>query len=234
MTATVTSGEVRSEQVASSAGAAAAIGPDMQQLRRSYPPRSCPPRWLATQMSTEDVLARVLCAPPPAEDGMKRDTLQRNASGLRRVLGWLFGHPGDTWQARWLASGADSMGNAKWVAAVLASAWPGRGGAGVTVSSGLRVSAQILVSADVIRPSLAWVLTPQAPQNLVPLMARLRDPTGFAELSALCESSGAGRTMKAAALRRAATILVLTVAVDAVDAVMVDSDGVDVAKALSA
>jgi hypothetical protein len=41
MTATVTSGEVRSEQVASSAGVAAAgaaaIGPDMQQLRRSYP-----------------------------------------------------------------------------------------------------------------------------------------------------------------------------------------------------
>ena len=211
MTAAVTSGEVRSEQVASSAGAAAAgaaaIGPDMQQLRRSYPPRSCPPRWSATQLSTEDVLARLRCAPPPAEDGKKRDTLQRNASGLRRVLGWLSEHPGDTWQARWLASGADSMGNAKWVDPVLASAWPGRGGTGVTVSSGLRVCAQILVSADVIRPSLGWVLTPQAPQNLVALMARLRDPAGFADLSALCESSGAGRTMRAAALRRAATIL---------------------------
>ena len=87
MTAAVTSGEVRSEQVASSAGAAA-IGPDMQQLRRSYPPRSCPPRWSATQLSTEDVLARLRCAPPPVEDGKKRDTLQRNVSGVDRHSGW--------------------------------------------------------------------------------------------------------------------------------------------------
>lgn len=53
------------------------------------------------------------------------------------------------------------------------------------------------------------MLTPRAPQNLVPLMARLRDPAGFAELAALCETSGAGRTMKKAALRRAATILAI-------------------------
>ena len=91
MTATATSGEVRSEQVASSAGVVAAggaaIGPDMQQLRLSYPPRSCAPRWPATQLSTADVLARLLCAPPPSEAGEIRDTLQRNASGVRRVLG---------------------------------------------------------------------------------------------------------------------------------------------------
>ena len=122
MTPTVTSGDVRSDRVASSAGVAAAgaaaIGPDMQQLRRSYPPRSCPPRWSATQLSTEDVLARLRCAPLPTEASENRDTLQRNAGGLRRVLGWLSDHPGDTWQARWLASGADSMGNAKWVCPV--------------------------------------------------------------------------------------------------------------------
>jgi hypothetical protein len=67
----------------------------------------------------------------------------------------------------------------------------------------------MLVCADVIRPSLKWLLSPQAPQNLVPLMAKLRDPDGFTELGALCDASQAGRTMKAAALRRAATILVV-------------------------
>ena len=67
----------------------------------------------------------------------------------------------------------------------------------------------MLVCADVIRPTLEWLLSPQAPQNLVPLMAKLRDPDGFAELGALCDASPAGRTMKAAALRRAATILVV-------------------------
>ena len=58
-----------------------------------------------------------------------------------------------------------------------------------------------------IRPSLDWVLTPRAPQNLVALMAQVRDPAGFAELGALCDASPAGRTMMTAALRRAATIL---------------------------
>jgi hypothetical protein len=45
------------------------------------------------------------------------------------------------------------------------------------------------------------------PQTLVSLMAQVRDPVGFTELSARCDASPAGRTMKAAALRRAATIL---------------------------
>ena len=44
-------------------------------------------------------------------------------------------------------------------------------------------------------------------EQLLKIMARLRDPAGFAELTALCDSSGAGRTMRKAALRRAATIL---------------------------
>ena len=77
----------------------------------------------------------------------------------------------------------------------------------MSTSSNLRVCALLLIGADVIRPSLDWVLTPRAPQNLVAVMARARDPRGFAELSALCAASPAGRTMKTAALRRAATIL---------------------------
>jgi hypothetical protein len=77
----------------------------------------------------------------------------------------------------------------------------------VSASSNLRVCALLLAGADVIRPSLDWVLTPRAPQNLVAVMARARDPRGFAELSALCAASPAGRTMKTAARRRAATIL---------------------------
>ena len=92
---------------------------------------------------------------------------------------------------------------------MLAWARPHKSHGGVSTSSNLRVCALMLVCADVIRPSLEWLLSPQAPQNLVPLMAKLRDPDGFAELGALCDASRAGRTMKAAALRRAATILVV-------------------------
>ena len=86
---------------------------------------------------------------------------------------------------------------------------PHKSHGGVSTSSNLRVCALMLVCADAIRPSLEWIFSPQAPQNLVPLMAKLRDPDGFAELGALCDASPAGRTMKAAALRRAATILVV-------------------------
>ena len=78
---------------------------------------------------------------------------------------------------------------------------------GVSLASNLRVCAVLLVCADAIRPSLGWVLTPRAPQNLVALMAATRDPAGFAELTARCEATSAGRTMKTVALRRAATIL---------------------------
>ncbi len=74
-------------------------------------------------------------------------------------------------------------------------------------SSNLRVCAVMLVVAGVIRPSLDWVLTPRVPQTLVSLMAEARDPPVFTELSARCDASPAGRTIKTAALRRAATIL---------------------------
>ncbi|MFL6130454.1 MAG: hypothetical protein ACJ73E_15495, partial [Mycobacteriales bacterium] len=208
MTAAVLSGPVMSgPAAATSAAGVVDVGPDMQQLWRSYPPRVRAPRWPSTELSTEIVLARLLTAPFTAGVESNREALQRRRRGLQRVLGWLGDQPGDTWQARWLASGADAMGNADWWPPVVASVRPRRAGCGVTVSSNLRMCAQILVSADVIRPSLDWVLTPRGPQNLVALMAQLRDPAGFAELSALCDASPAGRTMKTAALRRAATIL---------------------------
>jgi hypothetical protein len=84
---------------------------------------------------------------------------------LIRLLGWLAEHPGDTWQQRWLVSGADAMGNAGWWRALLAWARPRNPRAGLSASSNLRVCALLLAGADVIRPSLDWVLTPRAPQN---------------------------------------------------------------------
>src|SRR3954453_17101122 len=177
---------------------AAVLGPDMLRLRHSYPPRPRALPWPTTELPTEALVARLLSEPFTADIAGSRDGWLRRRRGIHSVLSWLASYPGDTWQARWLASGADAMGNADWVAPALPSR-PGRGGDGVTVTSVLRVCAQVLVSADVIRPSLGWILPPRAPQNLVALMPRLRDPAGFAELTALCETSGAGRTMKKAA-----------------------------------
>jgi len=185
--------------------AAALIGPDMTQLWHRYPPRSAAPSWPATEQAREGLLARLLAAPFTVENG--RVARQRRRLGLIRLLDWLAIHPGDTWQQRWLVSGADAAGNADWWGPLLAWARPGDPRCGVSTSSNLRVCALMLMGADVIRPSLRWVLTPRAPQNLVAIMARARDPQGLGELAALCAASSAGRTMKAAALRRAATIL---------------------------
>ena len=126
------------------------------------------------------------CSPRRSPSSEDRAARARRRLGLVRLLDWLAEHPGDTWQQRWLVSGADAMGNAEWWRPLLAWARPRNPRAGVSTSSNLRVCALLLIGADVIRPSLDWVLTPRAPQNLVAVMARARDPDGFAELAALC------------------------------------------------
>ena len=190
----------------STAGSARVCGPDMVDLRRRCPPRAVPATWVGTEAERGRLLARLL-APPftPAAPGLG----QRRRRGLVSVMDWLADQPGETWQQRWRASGADRLGNADWWRPSLERLQSGsmRRGSSVSVTSNLRVCLLLLVCADAIRPSLGWLLTPRAPQNLVADLARVRDPEGFAELSSRCEASAAGRTMKSSALRRAAAIM---------------------------
>jgi hypothetical protein len=183
------------------------VGPDVQQLRKRFPPRAAAGTWPGTEQEPGPLLARMLDLSSGLDQG--REARQRRRLGLIRLIDWLSNQPGETWQQRWLASGADATGNADFWRPVLASTCPRAQQAGVSTSSNLRVCGLMLVCADVIRPSLGWVLHPRAPLKLVPLMTELRDPSGFAELASLCAASPGGRTMKAAGLRRAATILAL-------------------------
>jgi integrase len=152
------------------------------------------------------VLARLL-APPFTLGGA--DAQQRRRRGLIGVVDWLAEQPGSTWQQRWQASGAEALGNADWWRPWLQRLQSGsqRRGQSVSITSNLRVCLLVLVCAEVIRPSLGWLLNPRAPQGLTAELARTRDPDGFAELTALCEVSPAGRTMTMAAVRRVATIV---------------------------
>ena len=186
---------------------APSIGPDVRQLWERFPPRHPARTWPATEQPSERLLAHMVAASFDIDQG--RAMQQKRRLGMVRLLGWLSEQSGDTWQERWEDSGANAAGNAEWWKPMLTWARPHKSHGGVSTSSNLRVCALMLVCADAIRPSLEWIFSPQAPQNLVPLMAKLRDPDGFAELGALCDASPAGRTMKAAALRRAATILVV-------------------------
>ncbi|MGH3709896.1 MAG: hypothetical protein ACRDQ9_16325 [Pseudonocardiaceae bacterium] len=185
-------------------GPATVSGPDMQQLHRRYPPRALPSTWRATRQDRDLLLTRM--SQQPFTDTTAR---LRRRRGLVSVLDWLADQPGRTWQERWQVSGADALGNADWWRPSLDRLQSGsqRYGSSVSVTSNLRVSLNLLVCADVIRPSLDWLLTPFAPHHLATDMARVRDPDGFVELASRCAVSGAGSTMTNSVLRRAATIM---------------------------
>lgn len=185
-------------------GAATVSGPDMQQLHRRYTPRALPSTWRATGQDRDLVLIRMLQL-------LFTDTTARlrRRRELVSVIDWLADQPGRTGQERWQVGGADALGNAEWWRPSLECLQSGsqRYGSSVSVTSNLRVSLNLLVCADVIRPSLDWLLTPFAPHHLATDMARVRDPEGFAELASRCAVSGAGSTMTNSVLRRAATIM---------------------------
>ena len=152
------------------------------------------------------MLAR-LFAPPFTAD---RDDMQSSRRiGLTKLVHWLEEQPGRTWQDRWLASGADAAGNLAW--RELAAAWlRGTGWAsGNPRTDFIALGRGILplICGDVIRPSLAWLLSPETPKNLAAEMARSRDPAGFAALAMLSRADPARATTKDLAARRIAALL---------------------------
>jgi hypothetical protein len=82
-----------------------------EALRVRFPPRPVATTWPPTGSSRQQVLQRLLAAPFVADTAAGEDNRRR---GLRIVLDWLEAQPGDTWQQRWLASGADGNGRLDW------------------------------------------------------------------------------------------------------------------------
>jgi len=148
--------------------------PTGTQLVAAFPPRPIAASWPATGARRSAVVERVLAAPFALDNPLS----QRNRRlGLLAVLGWLRERPGDSWQQRWRASGAEDQPDWRLLVGTdRAKPLP-------HLTPGL----QMLICADVIRPSLDWLLrfTP-ARHNLATEMARTRDPAAFAELTALC------------------------------------------------
>ncbi len=182
--------------------------PDSQMagLARRFPPRPVQECWPATSQRRGHVLARLFAAPFTAG----RDDLQSSRrTGLTKLVHWLEEQPGRTWQDRWLASGADAAGNLAW--RELAAAWlRGTGWAsGNPRTDFIALGRGILplICGDVIRPSLAWLLSPETPKNLAAEMARSRDPAGFAALAMLSRADPASAATKDLAARRIAALL---------------------------
>jgi len=169
-----------------------------------FPARPAAASWPQTRLSRQSVLERLGTAPfvadtPAAEDNRRR--------GVRIVVDWLETQPGETWQQRWLASGADGDGGVDW------RGFPVRWRK-ATTSFDCRFDAAVLgtgmlslMCADVVRPGLPWLLTTATPKRLASEMARTRDPVGFADLTARCEANPVGESTTGVALHRIAAIM---------------------------
>ena len=180
-------------------------GPSAALLQR-FPPRPAPASWALTSQPKPQVLATLLAPPFPTG---RPNLDQERRRGLIRVLDWLEAQPGDTWQDRWITSGADAAGNPAWRG--LLAGWLAAAGRGprdpehVSLLAGRAI--MLLVCADVIRPSLGWLLSPATPAGLSAEMARVRDPAGFAALAVICQENRVNSHTTQLALRRIAAIL---------------------------
>ena len=167
------------------------------QLREQFPPRPAQPWWPETAQDEEAVLQRLTSPPFTPEGGSARAARRR---GTGKILRWLASFPGDTWQQRWEASGAEAEPGASWVELPLA--WLRENGKKASCDAGdLSSGLLMLACGDVIRPGLAWMLT-HPNHHLAPVMAETRDPAGFARLR---ELAGAGPASARKDARLAAT-----------------------------
>jgi hypothetical protein len=147
-----------------------------------FPPRPVDTHWPCAAHGRAQVLELMSSASVAAPDSHIQRMQRR---GLPALLDWLEEQPGDTWQERWLRSGADAAGEdwartpAQWLER-LSKYSPDRL---ALMTSCLLV----LVGADVVRPSLHWLLTGGKSRKLTRNMIRARDPEGFARLGLACE-----------------------------------------------
>jgi len=173
------------------------------QLMARFPARPVAVSWPATQASRSQVLGRVLATPFALPNRLSQQTRRLGVLG---VLNWLHTQPGDSWQQQWLASGAET--HPDWQQLVSApteqAAAVGDGPRLPHLAPGLLV----LVCADVIRPSLRWLLGfAAARRGLAAEMGRTRDNAAFAALSDMCASGAVGLLAGQQALTRVAVIM---------------------------
>ena len=112
---------------------------------------------------------------------------ERRIRGLAWLLDWLSDQPGQTWQQRWMASGADAAGG-NWRQVPIA--WQReRGRESRWLREELSGALVVAICGDLVRPSLSCLVAGAAGKGaLTRNLARTRDPGGFARLQALCDA----------------------------------------------
>jgi hypothetical protein len=175
-----------------------------ESARTAFPPRPAVTDWPATGQDRGEVFQQL-------SSGIfvlaNADSQERRKRALTWFLDWLSAQPGETWQQRWMASGADEAGG-NWRDQPIA--WQREQG---RASQWLRdeLSGALVVSAcgDIVRPSLRCLVAGGAGKGaLTRNLARTRDPGGFARLQALCDAdSHVSAEAVSLTLRRTAEII---------------------------
>ena len=171
--------------------------------RDRFPARAVAADWPATRLDRAEILAQ-LTRPPGAPVGSPG--WQRRLRGVRLLLDWLEDQPGNTWQQRWLATGAGQRGAAwrqepaRWLR--------DRGQHFPARELVLAAALPTVISMDLVRPSPAWFFSGAASHSgFSAAMAQFRDPAGFARLRVLCDSdSGVSEVVRGLTIYRAAVI----------------------------
>jgi len=180
------------------------VKPTGAQLLAAFPPRPIASSWPATEASRSAALARVLATPFTLDNPASQQTRRL---GVLAALSWLQTHAGDSWQERWRASRAEAA--LDWRDLITAAAaGSSRATATGTHLPHLSPGLLVLICADVIRPSLGWLLRfAPARRGLATEMARTRDTAAFVGLAELCTQGRVGVQSAQQALNRIAVIL---------------------------
>jgi site-specific recombinase XerD len=140
----------------------------------TWRPRLAAGSWWQTRQHRDELTARLLALFTVPGESSARDKTRRR--GLTKLLDWLERLPGDTWQDRWLASGADGAG-IEWTNLPL----EGRGPVGHHRRDELCCGMLLLVCGQVIRPGYVWLLRQRQPLMLAQARTAM-DADGFRRL----------------------------------------------------
>jgi hypothetical protein len=175
-----------------------------ESARTRFPPRPAVTDWPATRQERGAVWQQLTSGMFVLENV---NSQERRVRGLGWLLNWLADQPGESWQQRWMASGADPAGGA-WRQVPIA--WQRqRGRESRWLWHELSGALVVAICGDIVRPSLGCLVAGAAGKgSLTRNLARLRDPHGFTRLRALCDADPHVSAVAASlALRRAAEIV---------------------------
>jgi hypothetical protein len=172
------------------------------RLLERFEPRRAASSWPVTEKNHADMVD--LVSTSPLLSGLQAPVRRSYLDAVLALVNWLEKQPGDTWQERWQRSGVEATPGSDWRHLVLGTL----SGRRPRLYKYLGLGLGVLMCADVIRPSVRWLLATTTPRKLGASLALSRDRAGFGALAVAGEQAAVGDTTLGVALSRIAVIVV--------------------------